>query len=163
MGKSKRTKGFLLKLKTLFAFQDWRLNEYGGNDSAASRLMDKIEAKVIKNRFYPTYMWGQTQYLNGAIHFLFSFCESSACDQLAVAAAIDPRSVASQSQHYASVELTGHYTRGQMVVDYHGYLKKSPNVYLIDAMNVEVFKKMMLWSVDHPTVDYCPPSNASTK
>lgn len=75
-----------------------------------------------------------------------------ACDQLAVAAAIDSRSVAQKSLHYATVELSGRFTRGQMVVDYNGRLQKQPNVYLIDRMDVDVLKKMMLWSVDHPNV-----------
>ena len=40
------------------------------------------------------------------------------CDQLAVAAAIDPRYVVQKSLHFATVELSGRFTRGQMVVDY---------------------------------------------
>ena len=85
------------------------------------------------------------------------FIISSVCDQLAVAAAIDPRCVSQQSAHYASVELSGRFTRGQMVVDYSKRIGKSANVVLIDQMNMELFKKMMLWSVDHPTAtDYSP-------
>lgn len=89
--------------------------------------------------------------------FLKTVIPYSVCDQLAVAAAIDFRSVAEHSPHYATVELSGNYTRGQMVVDYYGRLKRTPNVFLIDCMDVNLFKKMMLWSVDHPTVDYVPP------
>ena len=73
-----------------------------------------------------------------------------------MAAAIDSRCVAQKSLHYATVELGGRFTRGQMVVDYYGRLQKKPNVYLIDRVDLEMFKKMMLWSVDRPNVDYYP-------
>ena len=81
------------------------------------------------------------------------------CDQLAVAAAIDPRYVVQKSLHFATVELSGRFTRGQMVVDYgKKIVGKTPNVYLIDRVDIELFKKIMLWSLDDPTVDYAPPT-----
>lgn len=83
---------------------------------------------------------------------------SSVCDQLAVAAVIDPRYVTQKSLHFATVELSGRFTRGQMVVDYGKKIAgKKPNVFLIDRVDIELFKKMMLWSLDHPSVDYTPP------
>jgi hypothetical protein len=38
-------------------FKDWRLNEYGAADSPQGRLMNKIEAKAIARREFPTYMY----------------------------------------------------------------------------------------------------------
>ncbi|XP_057373441.1 nucleoside hydrolase-like [Daphnia carinata] len=117
---------------------DWRINTYGGVDSPQCRLMNKIEAQIIARKYFDTYI---------------------VCDQLAVAAAIDPRYVTQQSLHYATVELSGNYTRGQMVVDYgKKIVGKTPNVYLIDRVDIELFKKMMLWSLDDPSVDYTPPT-----
>lgn len=81
------------------------------------------------------------------------------CDQLAVAAALDPRVVLQQSLHFATVELSGRFTRGQMVVDYGKKIAgKSPNVFLIDRIDVDHFKKMMLWSLEDPHTDYTLPS-----
>lgn len=89
---------------------------------------------------------------------LLCFFFSSVCDQLAVAAVIDPRYVTQKSLHFATVELSGRFTRGQMVVDYGKKIAgKKPNVFLIDRVDIELFKKMMLWSLDHPSVDYTPP------
>ena len=46
-----------------------------------------------------------------------------------------------------------------MVVDYgKKIVGKTPNVYLIDRVDIELFKKIMLWSLDDPTVDYAPPT-----
>lgn len=80
-----------------------------------------------------------------------------------MAAAIDPRYVTQKSLHYATVELSGNFTRGQMVVDYgKKIVGKTPNVYLIDRVDIELFKKMMLWSLDAPSIDYTPPTHEWT-
>ena len=34
-------------------------------------------------------------------------------------------------------------------------------IYLIDRVNKELFKKIMLWSLDDTTVDYAPPTEIS--
>jgi len=75
-----------------------------------------------------------------------------------MAAAIDSSCVTKMSQHFASVELSGRFTRGQMIVDYSSVLCRSPNVFLIDRIDMNLFKTMLLWSVNDPSVDYCPPS-----
>ena len=75
-----------------------------------------------------------------------------------MAAAIDSNCCAQISAHYATVELSGRFTRGQMIVDYARALKRPPNVFLIDRINMDLFKTMMLWSVNHESVSYSPPT-----
>jgi len=117
------------------------MNVYGAVDSNQSRLMNKIEAESNSKKFFETYI---------------------VCDQLAMGAAIDARCVTKSSHQFATVELTGRFTRGQMVVDYSGQLRRAPNVFLIDDIDMNLFKTMMLWSVGHPSVDYSPPSWLAT-
>jgi len=88
----------------------------------------------------------------------FDLYLSSMCDQFAMAAAIDGRCLKKSSHRFATVELSGRFTRGQMVVDYSNQLSRSPNVFLIDDIDIDLFKTMMLWSVNHPSVNYNPPS-----
>jgi len=116
---------------------EWRMNVYGGIDSNESRLMNKIEAENNNKKHFEHYI---------------------VCDQIAMAAAIDSSCVTKMSQHFASVELSGRFTRGQMIVDYSSVLCRSPNVFLIDRIDMNLFKTMLLWSVNDPSVDYCPPS-----
>ena len=69
------------------------------------------------------------------------------CDPFAICAAINPQIVLQEKLVHASVELCGHLTRGQMVVDWRSVLKKECNVRLLEKLNLDLFKKMMLQSV----------------
>ena len=75
-----------------------------------------------------------------------------------MAAAIDASCVKKSTPHFATVELSGRFTRGQMVVDYPRLLRRSPNVFIIDDIDVNLFKTMMRWSVNDRSVNYSPPS-----
>ena len=69
------------------------------------------------------------------------------CDALAMAVAVKPELVTKETSVYATVEVHGKFTRGQMVVDWRGVLRKEPNVKIVEEVNVEEFKAMMLASV----------------
>jgi inosine-uridine nucleoside N-ribohydrolase len=58
------------------------------------------------------------------------------CDQLAVAAAITPEVVRENKQVYATVELKGALTTGQMVVDWSGVLGKPANINLVTKIDI---------------------------
>lgn len=65
------------------------------------------------------------------------------CDPTIVAAFLDPDKIITEMiERHVSVELNGHYTRGQMVID-HLEIKK-PNVFLIKKIDDEEFKKMYI-------------------
>lgn len=115
--------------------QDWRITVYGSACSEQMKLFNLVEAEVLKKKEFKTYI---------------------VCDQLAMAAALDPECVLELSHHFATVELAGCHTRGLMVVDYPGRLQRPANVFLIERIDTERFKEMMLWSVDHPESRYCP-------
>jgi len=116
---------------------EWRMNVYGEVNSSQTHLMNKIEAESNATKFFETYI---------------------VCDQLAMAAAIDASCVKKSTPHFATVELSGRFTRGQMVVDYPRLLRRSPNVFIIDDIDVNLFKTMMRWSVNDRSVNYSPPS-----
>ena len=65
----------------------------------------------------------------------------NAWDQLAAAIVIDEGVVSESKNVYATVELAGKLTRGQMVVDWMGKLEKPHNVRLITDINRELYLK----------------------
>ncbi|XP_070561552.1 nucleoside hydrolase-like isoform X2 [Ptychodera flava] len=64
------------------------------------------------------------------------------CDALAMAALLRPDIVEKSEKHYATVELNGSWTRGQMVVDWEGLLKKEPNLNIIMRVNKNAFVEL---------------------
>ena len=69
------------------------------------------------------------------------------CDPFPICAAVQPQIVLKEKLVYATVELKGGFTRGQMVVDWYGLLKKDSNVRLLEKLDLELFMAMMLHSV----------------
>jgi len=70
------------------------------------------------------------------------------CDPFAICAALEPKIVLQEKFVHATVELKGGLTRGQMVVDWRGLLKKDCNVRLLEKLDLEIFMTMMLHSVN---------------
>ncbi|XP_058471201.1 inosine-uridine preferring nucleoside hydrolase isoform X3 [Solea solea] len=66
------------------------------------------------------------------------------CDSYAMAAAVDESIITESDQYPVSVELTGTHTRGMMVVDTVGFLKKTFKAVIIKKMDLEKFKQMMM-------------------
>ena len=83
-----------------------------------------------------------TAYTNKRKKQVLKLREFYSCDPLAVAMAIEPE-VVLESQHvYATVELRGDVTRGQLVVDWRGHLSTTPNVELVTKLDVEKMKQL---------------------
>lgn len=70
------------------------------------------------------------------------------CDPFPLCAAIKPEIVLQEKLVHATVEVHGSLTRGQMVVDWGGKLKKECNVRLLEKMDLNLFMEMMLKSVE---------------
>ena len=68
-------------------------------------------------------------------------------DDLALAVAIRPDIVLHEEHVFATVELHGHLTRGQMVVDWRDKLNKKHNVTLVYQIDTEEMKQLILDSV----------------
>uniref|UniRef100_A0A8C3ANP1 Si:dkey-4e7.3 n=1 Tax=Cyclopterus lumpus TaxID=8103 RepID=A0A8C3ANP1_CYCLU len=65
------------------------------------------------------------------------------CDSYAMAAAVDDSLVVESDRYPVSVELTGTHTRGMMIVDTVGFLKKAHTATIMKKVDMEKFKRMM--------------------
>ncbi|XP_002732872.1 nucleoside hydrolase-like [Saccoglossus kowalevskii] len=68
-------------------------------------------------------------------------------DSLAMVARLCKDAIVESVQHYATVELHGKLTRGQMVVDWYDKLNKPKNVNIIKKLNMDIIKEMLIQSV----------------
>ncbi|MGI4401085.1 nucleoside hydrolase, partial [Klebsiella pneumoniae] len=66
------------------------------------------------------------------------------CGPLATAIVIDTDIVQNVDTVYATVEVEGEYTRAQMVVDWWGFRRKSPNVDIIRSLNMSRYKSLLM-------------------
>ncbi|XP_041806762.1 inosine-uridine preferring nucleoside hydrolase isoform X2 [Chelmon rostratus] len=66
------------------------------------------------------------------------------CDSYAMAAAIDDSFITESDRYPVSVELTGTHTRGMMIVDTVGLLKKAHKAVIIKKVDMEKFEQMMM-------------------
>ncbi|XP_049904637.1 inosine-uridine preferring nucleoside hydrolase isoform X2 [Epinephelus moara] len=66
------------------------------------------------------------------------------CDSYAVAAAVDDSFITESDQYPVSVELTGTHTRGMMIVDTVGFLKKARKVFIMKKVDMKKFEQMMM-------------------
>jgi purine nucleosidase len=64
-------------------------------------------------------------------------------DGLAVAVALEPDIVRKAEAHYVQIELAGHYTRGQTVVDWNDQTGQEPNANLVLEVDTERFWELM--------------------
>ena len=58
------------------------------------------------------------------------------CDLVAMATVVAPECVLEEQSVYVTVELQGQLTRGQMVVDWRGWLGRKPNVSLVTKLDM---------------------------
>ncbi|KAM8749299.1 inosine-uridine preferring nucleoside hydrolase isoform 1-T1 [Acanthopagrus schlegelii] len=80
-------------------------------------------------------------------HFEKEFVGGSgfvSCDSYAMAAAVDDSFITESDQQPVSVELTGTHTRGMMVVDTVGFLKKAHKAFIIKKVDMKMFEQMMM-------------------
>ena len=101
--------------------------EYVGKNSLKSRFMKKI---------------------SGAVKDFEDGGPFITCDPFVVSVIVEPEIVLNTQTVHAAVELQGVHTRGQLVVDWRGILGQPKNVVLIDKLDIEAFKRLMLKSVN---------------
>ncbi|ODN04827.1 hypothetical protein Ocin01_01814 [Orchesella cincta] len=102
---------------------EWRAKVLGEIDTPQVHLLNAVEKKILE------------KYTDSWI----------ACDQFAAAAAIEPKVIKKSISRYCTVELAGNWTRGLMVVDKLGLMKKPHNVIIITEFDQELSKSIMLW------------------
>ncbi|XP_008294616.1 inosine-uridine preferring nucleoside hydrolase isoform X1 [Stegastes partitus] len=66
------------------------------------------------------------------------------CDSYAMAAAVDDSFILESDQYPVSVELTGTHTRGMMIVDTVGFLKKTRKAVIMKKVDMKKFEQMMM-------------------
>lgn len=110
-------------------YHPWRLGILNSVKSDIMNLMDRIEQNPPRKNFTP-------------------------CDAYLIACYAFPNIITRIKHHMATVELSGEFARGLMVLDQRASGRKSkPNVYVIEDINVELFKKFLLWVCGHENSD----------
>ncbi|XP_054479557.1 nucleoside hydrolase-like [Anoplopoma fimbria] len=112
-----------------WAFCDTWLKQ--GTDK--SRFMEKIYAhtrKMVQTERY------QKELVSGP--------GFNTCDTYATAAAIEDTLVTESEEVAVTVELDGTHTRGMMVLDYMGLLKKKHKVFIMKRVDLEKFKQLLI-------------------
>ncbi|XP_023141548.1 inosine-uridine preferring nucleoside hydrolase isoform X1 [Amphiprion ocellaris] len=66
------------------------------------------------------------------------------CDSYAMAAAVDDSFILESDRYPVSVELTGTHTRGMMVVDTVGFMKKTHKAFIMKKVDLKKFEEMMM-------------------
>lgn len=80
------------------------------------------------------------------------FTEWVPCDAILAAIFLTKNTlIQKSSQWHATVELSGHHTRGQLVLDH--LRKKNNNLTIIEKVNQEIFMEIMLWTAGHTNID----------
>lgn len=107
--------------KTSTFFQEWRHETFADTKCRNIQLLNTIEKIAYKDctTFMP-------------------------CDAFVTAAFLFPECIRKKEQHHATVELHGHHTRGQMVLDH--MRKKEHNVTVVQELHEEEFKKILVWT-----------------
>jgi inosine-uridine nucleoside N-ribohydrolase len=103
--------------------QEWRKNILGGIDSPQAHLMNKVEKVMLDRELYG--VW-------------------SRCDPLAAAILLVPDVATQVKEVYLSVELHGLKTRGAVVIDYLQKLRLKPNVTIIERVDLELYKNLLV-------------------
>lgn len=95
----------------------------GQIDSPQAKLMTKVERYLLEKELYGS--WGR-------------------CDPYAAALTINPKVVTKKTRHFVTVELQGQTTKGLMVIDHFSKLGKEPNVMVVERVDVELYKEMLI-------------------
>lgn len=111
-------------------FDEWRIGQLASNNNPYTNLLDPVETKA-----YTRVLRGWTP-----------------CDNFLACCFIIPRMAKKVEKRHVTVELTGNHTRGQMVNDHVG--KETPNAYIIEQIDVEMFKQFMMWVCEHDVSDF---------
>ncbi|KAK3108893.1 hypothetical protein FSP39_018098 [Pinctada imbricata] len=75
------------------------------------------------------------------------------CDEYAVGALLNPKGIIRNSKEvFASVELKGEHTRGQMVIDWYEVLHKKPNVTIVTESSSEALCEMIKTAMEEKSI-----------
>ncbi|XP_077979162.1 uncharacterized protein LOC144434567 [Glandiceps talaboti] len=112
--------------------QAW-LRERSNIDTERAKFIDGI-TKEIQKFFESIYEPGEN-------------CPYTSWDGLAMVLTVCPDSILKSTPKYATVELSGKLSRAEFIVDWYGRLGKADNVNIIEELNMDIVKEIMLKSV----------------
>lgn len=75
------------------------------------------------------------------------------CDALLIVALLRPaETICKASEYHATIELNGIHTRGQVVLNH--MKTTAPNVKMIESLNVDECKRMLMWTIDQIDIKF---------
>lgn len=104
----------------------WRVNILGAIDNDITNLMNKIDVNVYKKHNYSNWI---------------------PCDALLVACFVSSSVITQYIDYNVTVELSGYFTRGQMVLDH--LQKQQKNASVIVSIDEQKFMELMLFTAGH--------------
>lgn len=111
-------------------FDSWRIGQLASNRNPYTNLLDPVESKAYTN-------------------VLKSW---TPCDNFLASCFIVPKMIKKMEKRHVTIELSGNHTRGQMIIDH--TRKEVPNAFVIEQLDVELFKKFMMWVCEHQVPDF---------
>lgn len=114
----------------LMPFDEWRIKELSSNSNSFTNLLDPVEIKAYMN-ILPNW---------------------TPCDNFLACCFIAPKMITKVKERHITIELAGVHTRGQMIIDHTN--KQLPNAFIIEQIDVELFKKFMMWVCQHKTSNF---------
>lgn len=145
--------------RTLSLDVQWRFQVLGRRDHAILRWLNRLERSI----------WGQdvvddADAGNKTQTTATAMTTYNLCDAFMVGCLLFPeRLVRRQKRRKCTVELQGHHTRGQMVVDHvnadtcyddAGDRQHGSNITVIELLDAEACKNLLLWTVDALSADW---------
>ncbi|CAG7821740.1 unnamed protein product [Allacma fusca] len=107
--------------------KDFRLSELTKIKSPAMDLMNRIEVHNVKK-----VRW-------------------SPCDALAAAVLVEPKVIQDSKVVHTTVELFGHHTRGQMVIDHENLLNQRKNAEIVHGIDIPLYLDIIRWGFGGPS------------
>ncbi|XP_002732851.1 nucleoside hydrolase-like [Saccoglossus kowalevskii] len=111
-----------------------------------SWMEERLNVETDKTKFVSAIIGIQFKYFEN-IYGLGKDNPYISWDSSTMVARLCKDAIVESVQHYATVELHGQLTRGQMVVDWYGKLNKHKNVNIIKKLNIDIVKEMLIQSI----------------
>lgn len=107
--------------------QEWRNNVFGKINTPVVELMNMVDGAIDNSD-------------------VKKFDNYLACDAYLAAIVLRPDIARDIVMHHVDIELGGHKTRGQVVIDH--LMSKEPNAFVIQDIDSEIFKEILLFAAD---------------
>ncbi len=105
---------------------DYRFNEIGNIKSSVTNVMNPVDEAIYRPK-------NKTQW--------------NPCDAFLISVYLEKEKAVQKSKEcFATVELNGEMTRGQVAIYHVTGSQKNPNVLIIESVNSDICKSMLYWT-----------------